>query len=120
LSHRYRGYNVLYLSYEGVPSTIELSDGTVDLETLADWMKDRFQGYAVHFGSCRMAVDTERLSWFKNTTGAIAVSGYTIQSEWWERFGALELALLGSYLRGKKRLDKVYTGLVKKNGLVIL
>lgn len=91
---RKRGHGILYLAFHGAPGEIYLHDSSViDLETLADGMKQKFAGWIVHFGSCStIDVDRQRLAGFVEKTGVAMIIGYK-QSVDWDESAALDLLL---------------------------
>ena len=119
---RVRNYNVLVLAFHGDAGKINTEQAMpIELEELADIMKDKYSGFAIHFGACKtFTAELSRIRDFKKRVGARAVSGYNVNSGWNEDYLALEMVLLCAYLRGKKSMDVKYSKLAKSNGLVII
>ena len=73
-------FNFLYLAFHGKPNSIHLglyTEFKITLDDLADIMGRRFEGYAVHFGSCAvLGIGHDAILSFKEKTGAAFVSGY--------------------------------------------
>ncbi len=68
---------IFYLACHGGEATIQLEDGSIDLDTLADMAGNCFEGRIVHFSSCKTLSIPEAALHFKDQTKAKLVSGYT-------------------------------------------
>jgi hypothetical protein len=119
---RVNRFNVLVFGFHGGSGMLRSETKIpISLEDLAEIMKEKYRGFAVHFASCKtLNTDISRIWYFKNKTGVRAVSGYTVNSGWDEHVSALELVLLSRYLRGRNKLDKIYAKQAKQAGLVVL
>ncbi len=116
-----RGFAVLYLAMHGRSGLIETEEEDISLEELSKLMRTRFSGFAVHLGSCGTLSDLDAARRFKRVTGARLVSGYNISVGWDAANSALEVAWLSALVNGRRKLnEKLYKGLIRKNGLVIL
>ena len=94
----------------------------LNLEELADIMKQRFKGWTIHFGSCNtLKAKDEDLKEFVKVTGASLVTGYTKYVEWSES-AALDILLFGrlQYYKSPKHLghflETKYPDLIEING----
>lgn len=119
---RLNRFGVLVLAFHGHRGAIETESLLpIKLPELAHLMRDRFQGFYIHFSSCKtFNTDMDDILFFKNQVGARAVSGYTSSPGWSEDYSALELILLCNYLRGRRLPDKRYKRLMQINGLVVV
>lgn len=88
-----RGYGILYLACHGRPGEIVLDDSSIDIEELAEILKDGFTNWVVHFGSCAtIDVERARLSRFIAATQVSMVLGYKTDVDWIDS-AALDLLL---------------------------
>ncbi|MEX0995941.1 MAG: hypothetical protein WDZ45_02695 [Flavobacteriaceae bacterium] len=73
----YQDYNILYLAFHGSRYDIEMSKNNyISIEDLADDCSGCFKGKHIHFSSCAVGSDLNRLKHFKEVTEAFSVSGY--------------------------------------------
>lgn len=108
----YKNYSVLMIASHGSRYDIELSkDQYIDLVDLADVCEGMFTGKIVHFSSCSIAGNESRLSYFKETTGAIAVSGYSKTIEFLES-SILDIVLLNKLCCFKNPIS-AYKNIIK-------
>jgi hypothetical protein len=122
----YKKYGVIVIASHGSRHDIELSqDETIEIEKLADKCADFFEGKTVHFSSCAVARDSNKLKYFKKITKAKAVSGYS------KNVGFLESSLLDMAYLDKlhssnsikvteNQLNRNYPELINRLGLKIL
>lgn len=93
-------FRVLYFASHGHPYGIELSHSTGDtisLNELGDILGDRFNLWAIHFGSCSVLDVKDKLIWdFMDKTKVKMLTGYGIDVDWMES-ASFEL-LFFSYL----------------------
>lgn len=80
---------VLWLAFHGSPGKLHLGVSgrkTVTLDWLEDRLADRAHGKLIHLGSCSAlrGVHGIRLNRFLRVTGALAVSGFTREVEWFQ------------------------------------
>lgn len=115
----------LYMAFHGSPGRIQLGNKThVTMTGLADLMENRFQGWNVHFGSCR-TMDTLQAEPFKKMIGARILTGYTKSVDWIQST-AMDMLLLDQMYRHKtpgylrNKMQRLYRDLAKLNGLVVL
>lgn len=73
----YKSYELVYFAFHGNKSLIELEDKSITLKELAIIAGNSLKGKYIHFGSCKTAVDKNVLKEFKKDTGAITVSGFS-------------------------------------------
>ena len=97
--------SVLYVASHGSEGSIWLSDGhPLGLDTLGDLLEERCNGCLVHFGCCEVLSGDEdavgrRVKTFREKTGAMGVSGYSVETGWtgvWAPALGLELMLFSS------------------------
>lgn len=76
--------SVLYFATHGAPAEISLSsEHVVTVEQLATYLEDGCDDCLIHFGGCKvMATEERRLRAFMEKTGAMGVSGYTVETGW--------------------------------------
>ena len=76
--------SILYVATHGEPGVVSLSgEHHVTVEQLAVHLEDMCGSCLVHFGGCKvMAAPESRLRHFMDQTGAMGVSGYTVESGW--------------------------------------
>jgi hypothetical protein len=116
---RKSGYGILYLAGHGLNGEYFLDHDSVSLEKLAKMMKNRFQGWYIHFGSCLVLnTNEDNIKWFKNITGVWSVSGYKKSIEW-VMSSALDLVWLDYMVQGKRKLPKSYLSLIHATEFVI-
>lgn len=119
-----RNFGILYMAFHGGPGEIYLADETaVTLELLAEYMKKRFKGWVIHFGSCgTLAVEDEQIAQFIEQTGVNMVLGYDYSVDWIES-AAMDILLFQSLqnyvdLRAFWRhMTHTYPDLIAKTGL---
>lgn len=93
-------YPILYLGFHGAcsGSSILVGEGKnneVKLTELARRLKGRCRGRVIHFSSCRtLRARIHQLDKFVDTTGALAVCGFTKDVDWLES-AALDVLVLG-------------------------
>jgi hypothetical protein len=113
-----RGFGILYLAAHGLRGQIELDGGLITLEELSGMMKRRYEGWAVHFGSCLvMGAPLSDIKAFKRETGAALVSGYEFAVEWIQS-SAFEMIWLSVLIQGKNRLPKYGNSLAETTGFL--
>ena len=120
---RKKAYKILYLAFHGGPGTICFPDENVfSLDELAGIMKNRFDGWVLHFGSCStLRVSESEIKRFMDSTGVSLVCGYTKVINWIDS-AALDLLLfrgLQNYKYPKSfvnYVERTYPDLVKLNG----
>ena len=76
--------SILYVATHGKPGVVCLSEQhPVTVEQLALHLEDQCGDCLVHFGGCKvMAAPESRLRDFMEKTGAMGVSGYTVEAGW--------------------------------------
>ncbi len=82
--HRCDFGSILYVATHGAPGEVHLSEEhAVTLEQLAVHLEDSCDDCLVHFGGCEVLNAPEpRLRDFMQKTGAMGVSGYTVEAGW--------------------------------------
>jgi hypothetical protein len=121
IKHAYRrGFGILYFAYHGWRGYIEMENSErVTLERLAGMMGRRFEGWAVHFGSCGvLGAPTSQIRAFKRRTGATTVSGYE-RTIGWKKILILETAWLWQLQDGKRRLPNYIKELANQASFVV-
>lgn len=93
-------YPILYLALHGDQEQVWMGDGrrknsVVTLEHLAEALEGKCKGRLIHFGSCgTLGIDGRKLTTFLKRTGAVAISGYRKDVDWFDST-AFETLLLG-------------------------
>ena len=123
LLKRRKGYEILYLAFHGKPGRIFLDGTSVDIETLAKFMRKGFNNWVIYFGCCStLNVKKERISNFMKDTGGTLVIGYDKYIDWLIST-ALDLLLLDSLQFYKNMrsfwsfLERTYQGIAEITGL---
>lgn len=123
---RYRDYSIIYFSAHGEPNAIELGDGTLTLEELADYIGDSLQDKIFHFGSCEtLFIKEELMEDFFRETNALMVSGFTKAVDFIEG-AAMEMLYFSwcqEYVKTfdlEKKIQKEYPGLVGNTGFTMI
>lgn len=102
---RCRPGSVLYIAAHGTPGTISLSENhDLDMETLGSLLEGACRNCLVHFASCEVLGGNrddvrQRVKRFLAKTGAMGVSGYSVEAGWAGTSApamALELMLFSS------------------------
>lgn len=119
--------SLLYLSLHGSPENIKLgmfSEFIINLDDLGEIMGRRFDGAAVHFGSCATLYSWQTtIQSFINKTGVRFVSGYTEYVDFSES-SVVDLALINRWAYAKnykkmfQRMEKSYKQMLLDNGFV--
>ncbi|MEW6568384.1 MAG: DUF6642 family protein [Chloroflexota bacterium] len=115
------GYRVLYLAFHGTPGQLELPDGSVlSLEELAKFLRRRFAGWIVHFGTCEtLSVSTSRLNRFLEATDVALMIGYKKGVDWAES-AAMDMIIL-DWIQSYKNMRSMWKHVSKScNQLVAL
>lgn len=98
---KYAAFPILYLAFHGNPRSLIVGDARrrnapAGLDAIAEVLAGRCQRRIVHFGACStLDCDARHLKRFLNTTGALAVSGYTRDIGWMDS-AAFEVFLLST------------------------
>lgn len=101
LQRRYDNFPILYLASHGIPGVVCLNDVcsdkfTISLKFLEDVLRGRCAGRIIYFGSCStLKVPAARLNRFLETTGALAICGYSKEADWLSST-AFELLVMGA------------------------
>ena len=87
---------ILYLGFHGNAATICVGDNKeICLDEICTILKDSCKNRVIHLGSCStLALDDERIRYFRNQTGALALFGYEHDIDWLHSI-AFEVLLLG-------------------------
>lgn len=76
---RYSSYSLIYLSFHGEPGSIGHGKEKVTLDELEEKLSGKLTGKILHFGSCQTVnLNKRRLTKFLDSTGAAAISGFTV------------------------------------------
>jgi hypothetical protein len=117
------GYSILYFAFHGFPGGIYMPGVRVEIETLSEFMGERFSNWIVHFSSCgTLDIEKKRIFDFIKKTKVLMAIGYKRKVNWTEST-ALDLLLFNSIQHYKdmrkfwKRFQKEYRNLVKTTGL---
>lgn len=88
VQRQYKRYAILYLAFHGHPGEIEVGDQRksprrIDLRSLAQKLERKCQGRLIFISSCYV-MDTapKNLEAFLQQTAAVAVCGYTGDTDW--------------------------------------
>ncbi|MFO7169122.1 MAG: hypothetical protein DIU80_013955 [Chloroflexota bacterium] len=121
-----RSYGILYLAFHGGPGELYLADDTsISLETLSEYMGERFSGRIIHFGCCStLRVSAQRLADFVESTGVNMILGYTKDIDWIESsaMDLLVFQMLQQYVDLHacwRALQKNYPDLIARTGLSV-
>lgn len=118
---KYQNYPILYLAFHGEAGLLDLlSMQTITLDELEIALKGKCKGRVIYFGTCKtMDVSSKRLNKFLQTTGAVAVCGYTDYVDWMTS-ASLDLFILAHMqdysisVRGMKKVESVLKAKAKR------
>lgn len=122
---RYADYTVLYLASHGQSGQLQLGQGSVTMDELAESLEGKCSGRVVYFGCCLMLnQEDDALQEFVRRTGAKAVVGYSRLIDWLDS-AAFEVLLLERLARGDRtdaffrQLHRDHGAFAEKLGLVV-
>lgn len=98
---RYAAYPILYLAFHGEAETVLTSDRVgarkgSSFDDLGEWLAGKCHHRIIHFGGCSMLKTSKsRRDKFLATTGALAITGYTVDVDWTQA-AAFEVLLLSN------------------------
>lgn len=79
----YLDYPILYLAFHGSENVINLANEDIELDELAEILKDKCTGRIIIIGSCStMNIDKRHLKSFLTKTDALALFGYKTNVDW--------------------------------------
>ncbi len=104
---RYRDYSIIYLAFHGKPGEIQVGKEMVELDELAEILKDSCKNKMVYFGSCEtLNTRKSNLEKFLAKTKALCVCGYRTEIDFLESsvFDMLLLSRMQEF-KSMKMLD---------------
>lgn len=114
------GYGILYLAGHGEKGEFATETEYVTLSQIAEMMNHRFEGFAVHFGSCAvMQADYDEVLKFKRSTKVRKVSGYKEYVDWSES-SAFEVIWLSRLIDGYRLDNKLHSKLIRHLGFSVV
>ena len=121
---KYTSYSVVYFAFHGSKSLIELEDKSITLKKIATILGNSLKDKHVLFGSCKTAVDQKALKDFKKETGAMTVSDFSKNIDFFEGT-MIDMALLKKVYHQKKpknikTLPRQFNSLVEMTGFVLV
>jgi hypothetical protein len=117
---KYKHYSICYLAFHGQPEQIEVGDGSLNLEQLAQILNGSCRNKIIHFGSCNtLNTDAKSIQQFLDTTKALCVCGFKTDIDFVES-SVFDMLLLQKFQEYKdmsavkRDLDKNYRKLIRK------
>lgn len=112
---KYKDYSICFFAFHGQPGKIEIGNGLVTLEQLADMLQGSCKDKIIHFATCRViATDKKRIEKFLEDTGALCVCGYENEVDFLESsiFDMIIIDMFQQYLN----MGMVETSIYKNYG----
>lgn len=117
---KYKDYSICYLAFHGKPWEIEVGDGFLNLEQLAEILNGSCRNKIIHFGSCNtLDTDHRSVKKFLDTTKALCVCGFKTDIDFVES-SVFDMLLLQKFQAYKdmsaveRDLNKNYRKLIRK------
>jgi hypothetical protein len=117
---QYKHYSICYLAFHGKQERIEVGDGSLNLDELAEILNGSCRNKIIHFGSCNtLDTDLRSVKKFLDTTKALCVCGFKTDIDFVES-SVFDMLLLQKFQNYKdmsaveRDLNKNYRKLIRK------